>query len=324
MKNTKIAWTDHSFSAWCGCTKVSPGCDHCFAATWGRRFGVKWGPGQPRRRTSAAYWRQPLAWNAQAGLFVECGNGHRWQAKHQDQEGYCPVCGHPESDGVRPRVFCGSLMDWLDPEVPVEWLADLLDLIRRTPNLDWQLLSKRPERWSTALGWVFGRLMTMQFGGDGTKEMVDAWLHSTPPPNVWVGATVEDQQRADERIPALLAIPAKVRFLSCEPLIGPLDLQYPESLWPGGPQYCCNGMDCACQGLPIDPPLIFGLHWVICGAESGPHARPMATEWAISLRQQCQAAGVPFFAKQMVVAGKLSHDLESFPPDLRVREFPKP
>lgn len=114
-ENTAIEWADHTFNPWTGCTKVSPGCDHCYAESWSKRSGtVQWGPDQPRRRTTAANWRFPLKWNAQA-----------------------------EREGRRFRVFCASLADVFDNAVPQEWRDDLFRLIERTPRLDWLLLTKR-------------------------------------------------------------------------------------------------------------------------------------------------------------------------------------
>jgi protein gp37 len=218
MAETTIEWADYTFNPWIGCTKVSPACDNCYAENWGKRFGVKWGHKEPRKRTSDANWRKPLEWNRKA-----------------------------EKEGKRPRVFCASLADVFDVEVPFEWRRDLFTLIAMTPHLDWLLLTKRPQVMLT---------FAIQHG----------W-----PENAWAGTTVENQEMAAARIPMLSAMPAKVRFLSMEPLQGPVDL----SFWP----------DDAVQ-------------WVIVGGESGHGARPMHPNWARSLRDQCQAAGVAFFFKQ--------------------------
>lgn len=131
MGKTKIAWADFTFNGWVGCTKVSPGCHHCYAEAFDKRVGgapksegkLRWGVGAPRTKTSASYWKQPLKWAKDA-----VSAGERW------------------------RVFCASLADWLDPEVPDAWRLELLDLIERTPELDWLLLTKRPEQWRGALG----------------------------------------------------------------------------------------------------------------------------------------------------------------------------
>jgi len=227
MKNSKIEWTDHTFNPWEGCTKVSPGCANCYAENRNARFGggtaPNWGFCAPRRRTSVDNWNKPLKWDREAA---------------QEQHAYSEACRDGQVDECcltpprRPRVFCASLADWLDDEVPIEWLADLMDLIRRTPNLDWLLLTKRPQNWRARveavmafamfspahhamLPWL-GKWHPDHDSGGGVKGS------PVPPENVWVGTSVEDQTRANERIPRLMDIPAKVRFLSCEPLLGPV------------------------------------------------------------------------------------------------------
>lgn len=309
-ENSAISWTDHTFNPWMGCTKVSEGCKNCYAERDfdKRRHLVEWGPGKPRVRTSEANWKKPLAWNRKA-----------------------------EKDGVRPRVFCASLADWLDPEVPVAWLADLLVLIEDTPNLDWLLLTKRPELWRDQIGRVVVIHGSPYLIG---SEIASRWLNNEAPSNVWIGTTVENQKNAG-RIPHLLSIPARVRFLSCEPLLGPLDVAQQiakrrnthmsvsvsgalrnkafygfsdgtgklmskraaeaELLW-----LVAQGVEV----IPMDGCDNFdpkegcrghsqpSIDWVICGGESGPGARPMHPDWARGLRDQCQAAGVAFHFKQ--------------------------
>ena len=248
--NSKIEWTDHTFSPWAGCTKVSPACDHCYAEGWAKRSGhVKWGSGQPRRRTSDANWRMPLKWNREA-----------------------------ERTGVRPRVFCASLADVFDNAVDPQWREDLFDLIAATPNLDWLLLTKR-------IGNV-GNMLPVPFDFD--KHF----------PNVWIGATIVNQAEADRDIPKLLDVPARVRFLSMEPLLGPVDLTHIEVFGGDAEIYPLKGTtDCVDdEGAPTDD--VPALDWVIVGGESGPGARPMSPDWARSLRDQCAAAGVPFLFKQ--------------------------
>lgn len=241
-ENSKIEWTDHTFNPWTGCTKVSPGCDHCYAESWAKRSGtVRWGAGEPRRRTTGANWRLPLRWNAQA-----------------------------EREGRRFRVFCSSLADVFDNAVPPEWRADLLNLIADTPHLDWLLLTKR-------IGNAH-QMLDDYCGSDGhTGERWDGWQ------NVWLGATVVNQEEADRDIPKLLQLPARVRFLSIEPMLGPITLSdfLPEM-----------------RRLSEAGRAHNAIHWIICGGESGPGARPMHPDWARSLRDQCKAAGVPFLFKQ--------------------------
>jgi protein gp37 len=219
----------------------------------------------------------------------------------------------------------------LDDEVPVEWLADFLKLIHETPHLLWLLLTKRPENWNCRANAAIDKLPS------DAAWWLQSWDEGKPPANVWVGTSVEDQQRADERIPGLLEIPAKVRFLSCEPLLGPVDL----NRWIWGdrcpdPQCGDSSWDHLCElGYQM-------IHWAIIGGESGAGARPCNVEWIRAIIGQCRSAGVPHFVKQLgahVVNTftdtgedtdriKLSHpkggDPEEWPVDLRVREFPSP
>ena len=163
----------------------------------------------------------------------------------------------------------------------------LFALIDATPNLDWLLLTKRPENIS---GMLFD------------PESLNGHKYRK---NCWLGVSVENQEYADKRIPELLKCRdlSPVLFLSCEPLLGPVDLVYPESLYPNGPERCCSGHECGCLGLPIDPPAYLhesfgGVDWVIAGGESGPEARPTDPEWFRSIRDQCKACSVPFLFKQ--------------------------
>ena len=271
MKNTAIEWCDHTFNPWVGCTKVSPACDHCYAersapARVKRAGGVEtWGPNGQRVRTSKAYWREPLKWNAEA-----------------------------ERTGTRPRVFCASLADVFDNAVPPEWRADLFDLIADTRNLDWLLLTKR-----------VGNVMKManevadmpRLGSHTGHLLAHQWRNGRPPKNVWLGATVVNQEEADRDITKLLAVPAAKRFLSIEPLLGQLNLT--DVPMPGSghghhefsPIITGNSLKRADPSSPK-------IDWVIVGGESGPGARPMHPDWVRSLRDQCTSAGVKFFFKQ--------------------------
>lgn len=279
-ETTGIAWTDSTFNPWIGCTKVGPGCDHCYAEHLmdARMHKVQWGAGQPRRRTSADNWDLPGRWQRQAVAF---------QAEH----------------GRRRRVFCASLADWLDNEAPIPWLVDLLEVIRTTPDLDWLLLSKRIGNWSSRISECIGFLdeQTPAAYPLPLRHWLCHWLDGDEAPrNVWIGSTVVNQTEADRDVPKLLRTPAAVRFLSIEPMLGPVDLQ--RWLWT-----CCGDMqpgnDHGLLGQEPDrccgrPDASDALHWVICGGESGAHARPMHPDWARSLRDQCAAAGVAFHFKQ--------------------------
>lgn len=270
-ENTKIEWADHTFNPWEGCQKVGPGCDHCYAETRNARFGggvaINWGPGAPRRRTSDANWRKPLAWNRDSGVFY---------AQHRR----------------RQRVFCASLSDVFDNAVDRGWRDDLATLILNTPNLDWLLLTKRIGNAGAMLGEMFL---------DG------------PPDNLWLGATIVNQEEANRDIQKLLATPAHVRFLSMEPLLGQVVLDrcpkthhidgrshgwrfdgddpYVVCHWCGERRDNLTGRIVGQRMTPMPD-------WVIVGGESGPHARPMHPDWVRSLRDQCAAAGVPFLFKQ--------------------------
>lgn len=222
MKQSKIGWTDHTFNPWEGCSKVSPGCDNCFAKAGSddRYKRVDWGPGGSRRRVKTTI-NDPLKWHKEA-----------------------------IHSGKRAKVFCGSLCDVFDdhPSIQQEWRDHLWQLIRSTPCLQWLLLTKRPQNITQFLpdDW-----------GDGYQ-------------NVCLMVSTENQQWAERRIPILLATPARWRGLSCEPLLGPLDL----TRW-------------------IDQ-----IDWVIAGGESGKGSRPMDPAWARSLRDQCAATNTAYFFKQ--------------------------
>lgn len=312
MKNSNIEWCDHTFNPWEGCTKVSPGCANCYAEARDKRFtgGIHWGTGAPRRRTSAANWNQVRKWNADT-----CKTFNR---------------------NPRPRVFCASLADWLDGEVPTQWRVDLLALIQQCPNLDFLLLTKRPGSWSARMHEAMG----------AGSELARSWLNGAAPANVWLGTTVEDQPRADQRIPDLIEIPARVRFLSCEPLLGPVNLCKGGAIWSDMNDQPIDG-----RGLTQH------VHWVICGGESGPGARAFVVEYADDLRRQCGVAGGAFFMKQLganpittnanvldwpeetdfvadlkdefaagasvALKSKKGGDIAEFPSELQVREFPE-
>lgn len=228
MKNSEIAWTDHTFNPWWGCTRMSPGCDFCYAESMAKRWGHDiWGPRNDRRFFGDKHWAEPLRWNDDA------------------------LRGHSRS-----RVFCASMSDVFEDRRELDsQRARLWPLIEQTQALDWLLLTKRPQNIKRMAPW-------------GKN-----W-----PENVWIGTTVENDTWANHRIPELMAIPAAVRFLSCEPLIGPVDLRswFQMKRLPG--QH------------PID--------WVIAGGESGPKARPMHPDWARDLRDACTESDVAFHFKQ--------------------------
>lgn len=248
-QDSKIEWTDHTFNPWRGCTKVSAGCAHCYAETLsGRNPGTLGIWGKHGTRVIAA----ESYWK----------QPHKWNRE-------------AEQAGERRRVFCASLADVFEgmASMPAEAFhavtaarIRLFHLITQTPWLDWLLLTKRPEN-------IIGQLPP-------------DWGNGYP--NVWLGTSVEDQVTANKRIPVLLDVPARVRFLSCEPLLGAVDLDSEDV---GGLHALgCGDFTCTCGNRGID--------WVIVGGESGPGARPMHPEWARSLRNQCTEAGAAFHFKQ--------------------------
>lgn len=221
MYETNIAWTDSTFNPWMGCTKIDPGCANCYAEKLvTNRMGLDlWGPNGRRQRTTPQNWRKPIGWNAEA------------QASKQ-----------------RRKVFCASLCDIFEYHpIADATRPDLWELIRKTPWLDWQLLTKRPQRILANLPADWG----------------NGW------PNVWLGTSICESNgvwRAD----VLRTVPAKVRFVSYEPALGPI-----------------------APFVHLD-----GIHWVIYGGESGPGFRRSDIQWARDIRDKCREEGVAFFFKQ--------------------------
>jgi protein gp37 len=249
-ENTPIEWCDHTFNAWMRCTKVSEGCKHCYAETFAKRqgkgLGIEWGEPPIRKKD----WSEPHKWNKKV---------------------------------VRKRetVFCASLADVFDPNALEEWRKDLWELIRKTPNLAWLLLTKRPQNIETFL----------------PREIMEL-------ENVWLGCSIENQLRADQRLPIMRSLPTSRTFLSVEPLLKPVAFS------------------------------LEGISWIIVGGESGKPARPFHLEWAIALKEQADREKVPFFFKQagsnpyyqgktLKLTDKKGGNLEEMPSNLRSRYFPE-
>lgn len=262
MAETAIQWADYTFNPWVGCQRVSPGCEHCYAEAYDKRVGgapklqrrdpskpqLRWGATADRVRTSVALWKQPMRWNKAA-----------LQA------------------GTRPRVFCASLADVFDLHESIErtWRLELFSVIRQTPQLDWLLLTKRPENFRVALEsslYASARhngYMQSEEAFEATRLWVTRWLDGRAPENVLVGTTVEDRLRA-ARLRHLKQISALGRFVSAEPLLedlGAIDLE--------------------------------GVSWIIVGGESGAKARRFEVAWARALVARARRAGVAPFVKQL-------------------------
>jgi protein gp37 len=331
---TKIQWCDDTWNPWIGCVKVSTGCKNCYAETStpvrvARSEGRElWGG---KLRDKAKDFKAPLRWNERPWVCDTCGTARELGALCAGHDssiklGKCTKCNDFGSSFHRRRVFSLSLGDWLDPDVPIEWLAEMLDVIRRCPNLDLLLLTKRPEQWSIRLlhaaMWAAG-FRDGQTGGQPTAEahpayeFISDWImNGKPPANVWIGTTVENQEMADKRIPELLKIPAVCRFISYEPALGPVDFSFDfYSDWACrecgsrnvntevqvGPDdvgtYQCH--DCKYMGEGEDAAWKSQIDWVIVGGESGNKAREFSINWARATVHQCKESKIPCFVKQL-------------------------
>jgi protein gp37 len=240
-ERTKISWTDHTFNPWIGCDKVSTGCRNCYAEHFVEIFPMAKGKDAFKTLWKTKTWGDPVKWNRAAA-----------------------------AAGRRELVFTCSMSDFFH-EAADEWRSEAWALITSTPNLTYQILTKRPERIQDTLPGDWGS------GGY---------------PNVWLGTSVENQIYAEKRIPELLQVPAAIHFLSCEPLLGPLNLQ----------NVRCKPYDFdALQGVVFGPGnsgLEGRIRWLIVGGESGPGWRPMEYSWALGIFAQCVKAGVAFWGKQ--------------------------
>lgn len=294
---SQIGWTDSTFNPVIGCAKVAPECKHCYAESDfdTRRHVVKWGTlaaGGTRKLTSADTWRKPHVWNKKhhsqktrhrvfcaslsdifedwsGTLFAEHGNivlsCHACGVTWRDGDEQCPQCRR--STNVRPSTL-GDIRRTLFTQV-----------IDKAKNLDWQILTKRPQNVVRML------------------QEVDELTGPVRRSNVWIGTSAGCQASYDKFTPHMDAIPrsmCRVKFLSCEPMLGPVN-------------------------LGSNPPY----NWVICGGESKPDCRPMEIEWALDLAAQCARLKIPFFMKQLGGHPDKRTDIETFPAELQIRSFPR-
>lgn len=276
---TKIEWTDATWNPITGCSVVSPGCTNCYAM---RLAGTRMKHTESR-----------------IGLTEPSKAGPVWNGKVRFNEQWLD---QPLRWRRARRIFVCAHGDLFHESVPDEWIDRVFAVMALARNHTFQVLTKRSDRMRAYLSedrrlhWAD---MGLRWMGEDPDPAFDS-VHFGPKalPNVWLGVSAEDQQRADERIPDLLATPAAVRFVSAEPLLGPLDL------YGGDPDPRLGGVE-AGSGLSLEQywkadgtgPFP-GIDWVIVGGESGPGARPMHPVWVRSLRDQCDAAQVPFFLKQ--------------------------
>lgn len=298
-----IQWTDETWNPTTGCSPVSEGCRNCYAAREAIRLG-----GNPNPKVSDAY--QGTAEMRGSGISrraVFTGTVHM----HENR------LDQPLRWRKPRRVFVDSMSDLFHEAVHRDFLLRVWGVMAQTPRHTYQILTKRPDRMARLLGeWMQPAL---------TVAMVN---HVWPLPNVWLGTSVEDQAAADERVPHLLQTPAAVRFLSCEPLLGPVRLDAPTRHETEVAMRAGFGASHAAR--PID-----GIHWVIVGGESGPGARPCNVQWIRDIVRQCRLDGVPAFVKQLGALPYFTHgrysdlrdrkggDPSEWPADLRVREFPE-
>ena len=276
-QNTKIEWADHTFNPWWGCTKISPACDHCYAAALDKRTGGDhWGANQPRKRTSANNWFEPVKWNKQAAAFF---------AEH----------------GRRQRVFCASMADVFDNAVDPQWRLALFELIACTPNLDWMILTKR-----------IGNVLSMCSGDSVMFEMISArvWLGATicnqeeADRDIPKLLAVPAAKRFLSIEPMLGAIDLthlnkdnETNEINClQPYKWEAEIENWRATTETWEDDFEDYFDKSVSDVAGD--MHSKLDWVIVGGESGPGARPMHPEWARSLRDQCAAADVPFLFKQ--------------------------
>lgn len=259
MAETKIEWANKTWNPVTGCTKISPGCQNCYAERMSKRLAGRAGyPKDDPFKVTLHPDRldEPLKWKKPS------------------------------------RIFVCSMGDLFHYDVPDEYISEVFDVMCQCPDHIFQVLTKRPERMSHFIKSYLGKISG----------------------HIWLGVTAENQEQADKRIPILLQIPAAVRFVSVEPMLGYVALSHVEfDRWttmnvlegcgittrPGAMGQCIP--NCGCEKL----------NWVICGGESGPGARPMHPDWARSLRDQCKVAGVPFFFKQWgewQYVEQMSHD----------------
>lgn len=293
---TGIEWTDATWSPITGCSVVSAGCKHCYAM----------------KLAGTRLQHHP----SRAGLTVDTKNGPVWTGEVRFNEQWLDQ----PLRWKRPRmVFVCAHADLFHPNVPNEWLPLIFGVMAAAKQHTFQVLTKRPERMREVLNdpVFFDAVAYTVRDTYGIELEADDW----PLRNVWIGVSVEDQAAADERIPLLLDTPAAVRWISAEPLLGPVDLglfgTVPKDI---SPRYT----------------LVYEmLDWIVVGGESGPNARPMVLGWAKDIVSQCKAAGVPVLMKQVganptnregkphKISDRKGAIMEDWPDVLRVREYPR-
>lgn len=318
---TGIAWTDATWNPVTGCSKVSAGCKHCYA----ERVFPRAYHGQTVDRTCTMCGGDGGDVDDSTEACDECrGSGTERRARR-----FTDVVCHPERLDQplrwrRPRrVFVNSMSDLFHPDVPVEFIIQVFAVMGAAQQHTFQVLTKRPERMREILGGGGEVAVALNL----CLEIVEGTLRDIAQPvvlpNVWLGVSAEDQATFAERVPILMDTPAAVRFVSAEPLLGPIDMS----------------ATCAYNDVGDGAPVWRGPDWIIVGGESGPKARPMDLAWARGIRDQCQEAGVHLFIKQLganayeetplplVTARwhtkhRAGAAMDEWPVDLQVQEWP--
>jgi len=289
---TKIEWTDATWNPITGCSVVSPGCTNCYAM----------------RLAGTRLRHHPT----RAGLTRDSKAGPVWTGEVRFNEA---ALDQPLRWRRSRMIFVCAHGDLFAEGVPDAWIDRIFAVMALCPQHVFQVLTKRPERmraYVSSIGARLGEIMAVRIPHPATANGGVLWdlLHpaafAAPLPNVWLGVSVEDQRRANERIPVLLDTPAAVRWISAEPLLGPVDFNRisrkdpkpPHNAWTESALYGCVTPWAEGQSLADLAGAVPLLDWIVAGGESGPGARPMHPEWARSLRDQCAEAGVPFLFKQ--------------------------
>ena len=292
---SKISWTDKTWNPVVGCTKVSAGCANCYAERMALRLAAM----------ECAELEKHLNQQPARNRLVKYTPVVDFKNKCWNSKVHClpSVLDKPLHWRKPRKIFVCSMSDLFHPKVPFEFIDKIWDIINICRQHTFQILTKRPER---VLEYV--------------KHIERFRFHS----NIHLGVTCENQAMADERIPILLQVPAAVRFVSIEPMLEPIDLKLKHWVcsqcgdWTDG-EILDDDNHCSCD-LYVEERLKNELDWVIVGCESGPKRRPYKLEWVRDIVQQCKAANVPVFVKQLEINGKVEHNISKFPKDLQIQE----
>ena len=313
---TNIEWTDATYNPIGGCSIASPGCTNCYAQSLaGTRLAE-----HPLYKGTTSPSKAGPVFNGHLTVAPDDHPVWTWPMKWKGAK-------HPRrGPDARSLIFVGDMSDLFHEDRPDEVIDRVFAVMALCPQHDFQVLTKRAERMRAYIADPATRVRI-------AKALDLVLAPDWPLPSVWLGVSAERQEEADQRIPHLLATPAAVRFVSAEPLLGPVTF----GVFPRGPSeidrtlegiervaaFWCDGLSgqrgvMMKTGKVMEAPGDIGprIDWIIAGGESGKNARPMSEAWARSIRDQCRAAGTAFFMKQMTKRAPI-------PDDLMIREFPR-